>query len=133
MKRLLTVDAIIEMGAGLLMVVLPSLLSMVVFGTSIHTPVELAFARLFGVAILGLGVACWLTRGDEQSHSARGVAGGMVVFNAGVVIVLGYAGIVLGLSGILLWPFILIHLAMAVWCVVQLLHKPAQTIGGRIP
>ena len=122
MKRLLTVDAIIEMGAGLLMVVLPSQLWKIVLGTTLSTPVELTLSRIAGVAVVALAISWWLARDDEQSHTLRGVVGGMLVFNAGVVIVLGYAGIVLGLSTILLWPFILIHLAMAVWCAVELLH-----------
>jgi hypothetical protein len=130
MKRLLTVDAIIEMGAGLLMVVLPSQLWKIVLGTTLSTPVELTLSRIAGVAFVALAISWWLARDDEQSHTLRGVVGGMLVFNAGVVIVLGYAGIVLRLSTILLWPFILFRLAMAVWCVIQLRHKPAQRIRG---
>jgi hypothetical protein len=107
----------------------PSQVTVVIFGTSLSTPVELAYARAFGVTLLGLAVACWLTRKDELSHTVRGVVGGLVVFDAGIVIVLAYAGIVSGLSSIFLWPFILIHLAMAVWSVICLLKKPEQSIG----
>jgi hypothetical protein len=75
------------------MVALPSQLSTVMFGVPLGTSVELTWARIFGVAVLALGVACWLTRGDEQGHSTRGVTGGMVVFNTGVVMAPSYTGI----------------------------------------
>ena len=126
MTKLLTVDAVIEMGGGLLMVVLPSFLWKIVLGTTLSTAVEFTLSRIAGIAVIALAVTWWLARSDEQSHILRGVVGGMVVFNAGVVIALGYAGIALGLSTILLWPFILIHLAMAVWCIVCLRKKPEQ-------
>ena len=44
-----------------------------------------------------------------------------------------YADIGFGLSGILLWPVVLIHGAMAAWCVVRLLDKPAQIVGTGQP
>ncbi len=129
MTKLLTVDSVIEMGSGLLMVVFPSFLWKIVLGTALSTPVELTLSRIAGAAVVALATSWWLVRNDERSHTLRGVVGGMVVFNAGVVIALGYAGIALGLSTILLWPFILIHLAMAVWCIVCLRKKPEQIVG----
>ncbi len=129
MTKLLTVDAVIEMAGGLLMVVFPSFLWKIVLGTTLSTLVELTLSRIAGVAVVALATSWWLARNDEQSHTLRGVVGGMVVFNAGVAIVLADAGIVLGLSTILLWPFILIHLAMAVWCFIRLLNKSEQRIA----
>ncbi len=129
MTKLLTADAVIEIGSGLLMVVFPSFLWKIVLGTALSTPVELTLSRIAGAAVVALATSWWLVRNDEQSHTLRRVVGGMMVFNAGVVIVLGYAGIVLGLSTILFWPFILIHLAMAVWPFIRLLNKSEQTIA----
>jgi hypothetical protein len=121
--------AIVEGFAGLMLEVQPSQVTMVIFGTSLSTPVEFAYARAFGVTLLALAVACWLTRKDQLSHTVRGIVGGLVVFEAGIVLVLGYAGIVSGLSSIFLWPFILIHLALAVWCAICLLKKPEPVIA----
>ena len=90
MKNLLTVTAVIEGGTGLVMVALPSVLVKFLFGSSISTPVELIVARVAGVAILALVVACWLARHEWQSHAARGVVGAMVLYNAGIAMVLVY-------------------------------------------
>jgi hypothetical protein len=128
MKNLLTVEAVIEVGAGVGMVVLPSLLATLLLGSSLDTPVALTVARVAGVALLALGIACWLARHDGQSRAARGLLGAMVVYNAGVFMVLAYAGIALGLPGIGLWPVVVVHAAMTVWCVMGLLNKPARII-----
>jgi hypothetical protein len=127
-KNLLTLEAVIEVGAGLGMVVLPSLLATLLLGSSLDTPVALTVARVAGVALLALGIACWLARHDGQSRAARGLLGAMVVYNAGVFMVLVYAGIGLGVSGTGLWPVVVVHAAMTVWCVMGLLNKPARII-----
>jgi hypothetical protein len=48
----------------------------------------------------------------------------MVLYNLGAVIILGSAGI--RLRGIALWPAVVLHTAMTVWCIVCLLRKPTQ-------
>ena len=128
MKNLLTLEAVIEAGVGLGMVVLPSLLATLLLGSPLDTPVALTVARVAGLALLALGIACWLARHDGQSRAARGLLGAMVVYNAGVFMVLAYAGIALGLPGIGLWPVVVVHAAMTAWCVMGLLNKPARII-----
>ena len=100
MKHLLTATAVLEVGAGLALLTAPSL----VFGTEIDTPTGSTVARIAGAALLAIGVACWLARHDGQSQAARGLVGGLVVYNALVVAVLVYAGTALGLSSGGLWP-----------------------------
>ena len=124
MKYLLTVTAIVEGCAGLMFEVLPSQMSKLVFGTSLSTSIEFALARGFGIGLIGLAVICWLTRHDGQSHTVRGIVGGLMVFEAGCAIGLLYANIVSGLSSIFFWPFVLIHLVMATWCIVCLRKRP---------
>ena len=76
-----------------------------------------------GVALLSLVTACCVARNDAQSVVARGLVAGMLLYNAGVVTLLLHAGMALGLTGVLLWPAILIHGALALWCAVSLLNK----------
>jgi len=116
MRALATVTAVLELGAGLGILVIPSLAGMILLGSSLSTPVELTIARVAGVALLALGVAFWFARHDEQSHAARALVGAMLLYNAGVVAVLLYAGVGLGLSGVGLWPAVLLHVVMTVWC-----------------
>ena len=119
MKHLLTATGVLEVGAGLALLTVPSLL----FGSAIDTPTGLTVARIGGAALLAIGVACWLARHDGQSRAARGLVGGLLFYNAIVVAVLAYAGTALGLSSGGLWPAAAIHAAMTVWCVASLLRS----------
>jgi hypothetical protein len=47
----------------------------------------------------------------------------MALYNAGIFTVLVYAGLGLGLSGIGLWPTVLVHAGMTLWCVTGLLRS----------
>jgi hypothetical protein len=71
-----------------------------------------------------MGVACWLGRGDTQSRAARGLIAAMFIYNIAAVAVLAFAGIGFGLHGVGLWPAVLLHAAMAAWCVVCLRRRP---------
>ena len=128
-KNLLTVIAIIEFGTGLVLVTFPSLLTRLLFGLLLDTLVSFTVARVAGVAIVALSVACWLARNDGQSPAARGLVIAMVLYNIAVVIVLVYTALGLSLSGIGLWPVVVLHIAMSVWCIMSLANKPLKKLG----
>jgi hypothetical protein len=119
MKTLLTATAVIEAGAGLVLLTVPTLL----FGPAIDTPAGSTVARIAGAALLLIGLACWLARHDEQSSAARGLVGGLLLYNAGIVAILVYAATALGLSSDGVWPAAAVHAAMTVWCMTSLLRK----------
>jgi hypothetical protein len=123
MKTLLTVTAAIEAGAGLGLVALPSAVVSVLLGSPLETPNALAVGRVAGVALLALGAACWLSRNDAGSRAARGVVGAMAVYNLGAVIVLATAGIRSQPVGLALWPAVVLHAAMAVWCIAAVTRR----------
>jgi hypothetical protein len=120
MKNLLTVTAVIELGAGLAFVILPSAAVTLLLGPSLDITAALTLARLAGVALIALGVACWFARLDVQSSAARGLVGGMVVYNLGAVVILGTAGIRSQTVAVALWPAVVLHAGMAVWCIACL-------------
>jgi hypothetical protein len=86
----------------------------------LDTPAGVALARVAGLALVALAVACWLARHDSQSRAGRGVLVAMFIYNAGAATMLAYGGMGLGLSGIGLWPAVLLHAALTAWCLVCL-------------
>jgi hypothetical protein len=122
MKHLLAATAVLETGAGLALLTIPTL----IFGPEIATPTGSTVARIAGVALLAIGVACWLARHDGQSGAARALVAGLILYNAGVVAILAYAATVLGLSSGGLWPAAGVHAAMTAWCMTSLVRKGAS-------
>lgn len=113
----------IEVGAGLALLCCPSAMATLLVGAPLDAPAALTVARVGGAGLLTLGIACWLARGDAESSSASGLVTAMVLYNLGVAFILGAAGIRSHLVGIALWPVVVLHAAMAVWCIVTLLNR----------
>jgi hypothetical protein len=132
MKNLLIVTAVFEAATGLALIGSPSLVASLLLGVSLDMPAALVVARVTGAALVSLGVACWLARDDEKSRAAAGVVTAMLLYNIATVSVFLYASIGLALSGIGLWPAILLHAALAAWCIACLRNQrvtPSITAG----
>ena len=126
MKKLLITTALIELTTGLLLIPFPSVMATILFGSPIDSPVALIIARVAGVALISMGIACWLARDEKQGKAVKGLVTAMTVYNIGVIVILIYAGIILGLSGIGLWPVVVVHLAMAFWCILGLIKNDSK-------
>jgi hypothetical protein len=118
-KALLIVTALIEVGTGVALLVVPSLTAEFLLGEGLSSSQALVVARVAGVALLSVGVACWLGRnGERRAHS--GLVAGMLIYNLGVPILLLHGWMASALEGPGLWPASGLHTALAVWCVVCL-------------
>lgn len=125
MKKLLTLVAIAEGATGVALMVVPSLVGRLLFGAEL-TGVTAVVGRVAGIALFALGIACWLARTDTPNRAARGLVAAMLFYNFAVAALLAYAGLGLGLHGVALWPAVVLHGMMTIWCVASLLRKPTR-------
>ena len=130
MKSLLIVTAVIETATGIALVLAPPLVVSVLLGASLDTSAAVALGRVAGAALLSLGIACWFARHDGQSRAATGLVTAMLLYNLAVVAVLTFAGLGSGLIGIALWPAVVLHTALAVWCIACLRITGVNMSGG---
>jgi hypothetical protein len=98
MKRVLILTAVAEAATGAALLIVPSLVGWLLFGEEL-TGVAIPVARVTGIALIGLGVACW--PGPPLA--------GMLTYSAAVTLYLAYVGFAGGLAGILLWPAVVLH------------------------
>jgi hypothetical protein len=125
------VTAVIETGAGLALLCCPSAtVALLVGGAPLEAPTTWTVARIGGAGLLSLGVACWLARGDSQSHAARGLVAAILLYDVAAVAILAFAGVGFGLHGAALWPAVVLHAVMTVWCVVCLRQKSPEYNNG---
>ena len=108
------VCAVMEIGAGVALLVAPDLAIRLVLGSS-AIEAGVALGRLAGGAVLSLGVACWLARHDGVSTASRALVSGMLTYNAAVVALVLTGG--LGPFGPLLAGVALLHGGMALWSI----------------
>lgn len=118
MKPLLTISAAIESVTGLTLLVTPSVPASLLLGSRLETAVGSTVARIAGTGLLALGIACWLGRDDAVS--ARTLVAAILFYNTAAAAVLIHAGLGLGVSALGLWPTVVLHLALAIWCIVCL-------------
>ena len=103
MKRVLIIAVFAEVATGLALLIVPALVGRLLLGEEL-TGNALPVARVAGIALIALGIAC--------SPAAPLV--GMLAYNAAVALYLAYLGVAGGLSGILLWPAVGLHVVLTV-------------------
>ena len=98
-----------------MLLVSPTLVVAFLLGASLDAPAALIVGRIAGAALLSLGVACWLARDDGLSLALRALIAAMLLYNCAAAAVLAHAGAVVGLVGVLMWPAVALHAALAIW------------------
>jgi hypothetical protein len=104
MKKVLIVAAVAEAATGLALLVVPSLVGQLLLGEDL-TGVAIPVARVAGIALIALAVACW--PGPPLV--------GMLIYSALVTLYLAYLGLAGGLTGIFLWPAVALHAILSVF------------------
>ena len=122
------VTAVVELAAGLALLVLPGAVIGWVFGGAPAGSEALLLARWLGVALVVIGVASGLARDDPGGLARRGVLIAVVLYDVAVALLFVGAAIVARLAGPLLWPAVGLHTILAVWGLVCL--APGARAGG---
>ena len=103
MKKLLAFAAAGEAATGLVLLVYPPIVVWLLFGAEI-AGAGVMMSRIAGIALIGLAVAC---------VPGRAVLG-MLTYSAVVTLYLAYVGFSGGLTGILLWPAVVLHAILTI-------------------
>jgi hypothetical protein len=114
LRRLLAIAAAGEALTGVALLASPALVARVLLGAEV-TGVGVAVARVTGIALFALAVACW------PGPAARG----MLVYGGLVTAYLAWLGIRGEWSGRLLWPAVAAHAALTV-ALARALRKPPE-------
>jgi hypothetical protein len=121
---LLMVTAFIEVGTGLFLLFLPSIPISLLLGVTTPSTEAVLIGRLAGAALLSIGLTCWLGRNDRQ----LGVLVGVLIYDVAAAALLVYAEVGLGMAGLALWPAVVLHTGLAVWCLACLWVRPRDSI-----
>jgi hypothetical protein len=103
MKKVLIFAAVAETVMGLALLTVPSLVGQLLLGKEL-AGVAIPVARVAGVALIALGIACW--PGPPLV--------GMLIYGVAVALYLAYLGFAGEFVGVLLWPAIALHAVLSV-------------------
>ncbi len=121
MSLLLRVTVFVEVPTGLCLLLVPGIILALLLGVQHPLAETLLAGRIAGAALLGFGVAIWLTRKHTSKPVQQGLVAGITLYTVAAATLLAYAGIVLKMVGILHWPGFAFHAGFAVWCFMCLL------------
>jgi len=117
-RILFKASAIIEILTGLALLVAPVFVIGLLLGDGLG-PTGIAVARVLGIGLLSVGVAAWESPGQDTRLAQRV---GLCIFNVGAVVAFVIFGTYGGMSGILLWPAVVLHAligAMMAWVIMN--------------
>ncbi len=121
MKKILMLAALAEAGTGLLLLAYPPIVVRLLFDAEI-VGAGVTMSRLAGIALIGLGVACW------PGTDTRWPLNGMVTYSGLAMLYLVGIGVHGEVVGLLLWPAVAVHAILVVLLVGALRRK--KDAGG---
>jgi hypothetical protein len=107
-RTVLGMAAAIEVVTGLVMILFPHVLISLLLGAD-ATGLNIVIGRVAGIALLSLGLGCWMGRQEEYGGWAPCA---MLTYNLLVTIYLAFVGLSTEFVGVLLWPAAAIHAAL---------------------
>jgi hypothetical protein len=121
-NRLLIVTAVVEVGTGIALLIAPSWVVALLVGDGLTLPQSFVLGRITGAALISTGAVCWLARMGE-SHEQQALINGLLIYNLAVPALLLHAAIAVRLRGVALWPVVVLHVGLAIWCMLCLRRR----------
>ncbi len=106
-KNVLALSAAAEASTGLLLLACPPVVVRLLFAAEI-SGIAVVMSRIAGIALIGLGVACW------PSNSASQPLNGMLTYSTLAMLYLIRIGVRGEAVGVLLWPAVVAHVILVV-------------------
>jgi hypothetical protein len=107
-KTLVLAGATLETATGVFLMVDPGLVVRLLIGASLFVG-GVAVARVCGLALFALGLACWPSRTVVGAQAIRA----LFAYNFLFALYIAYLGIGGGFAAYLLWPACILHGSMA--------------------
>ena len=120
LKALFLVTAVVEIATGLALLGLPAVVLASLLGIQVAAEETLVVSRIAGAALLAIGVTSALTRDDTRSPTQRGVLIGILLYDVLVALLLVYSALAVQLAGPALWPAVVLHTLLTIWCLLCL-------------
>jgi hypothetical protein len=113
-RTLVALSAGIEMATGVALIAVPGFVGRALLGQEL-SGAGIAVARVAGIGLLSLGLACWPGQNDGTPHAARA----LFVYNLLAALYLGYLRVGGGFVSYLLWPASALHAVLTILLAVQ--------------
>ena len=107
MKKILMLAALAEASTGVILLAYPPIVVRLLFDAEVVGAANV-MSRLAGIALIGLGVACW------PGNSSFQPLYGMLTYSLLAMLYLIYNGVRGEEVGLLLWPGVVVHVILVI-------------------
>ena len=108
LARVLAFSAVAELATGLALIAMPALVITLILAP-VTSEMIVPVARVAGIALIALGLACWPGRHRAGDAPFRA----LLTYNLLVAVYFAYLGVAQNPGGLLLWPVVGLHAAVA--------------------
>jgi len=119
-RTLVRLSSAIEVATGVALIGVPDLVARLLLGVGLSGS-GIAVARLAGLGLLSLGLACWPGGEDAAPQATRA----LFIYNLLAALYLAYLRVGAGFVSYLLWPACVLHAVLAL-----LMARPAYKGGS---
>lgn len=114
MKTYLSFTALLEGATGIALILFPQFIVQLLLSTPLDGSGGIIAARVAGIAVASLAVACWFSRNERSA----GIMTALMFYNFAIIAIFLDAWFVLGLSGTFLWLVVFAHIVFGSWGIV---------------